>query len=311
MLAVGEEIPGLDLEESTRIDPAKMAVKVLILTTLLVLFLTFGILARGLLLIIPIILLGLIYAHAVELQHQCLHNTGFRSTRLNRFAGVLLGVPTLVSFCDYQASHFQHHKLLGTPRDKEFFNYGYDSLTSLKAFIPHLFMLRHYQDVATTIVRSFVGVTRDDIPERTAKRIRAEYLIMAVFLVMMAAITIALQTPIFLKLWLLPLLVAIPTHALIELPEHIGCENATTDVLRNTRTIRSGKLAVWFTNANNYHVEHHWQPGVPNDKLPDLHNGLAHRITHLETSYWSFYWWFLGRLYERNLGKLRHPAKGA
>lgn len=51
MLAVGEEIPGLDLEESTRIDPAKMAVKVLILTTLLVLFLTFGILARGLLLI--------------------------------------------------------------------------------------------------------------------------------------------------------------------------------------------------------------------------------------------------------------------
>lgn len=310
MITVGEEIDGLDLEKSTVIDPRKMAVKTLILTALLALFLTFAILAHGVLVVIAVILVGLMYAHAVELQHQCLHNTGFRSTRLNRFVGVLLGIPSLVSFSDYQASHFQHHKLLGTPSDKEFFNYGYESLTSLKAFLPHLFMVRHYRDVAVYIARSLVGRTRDDVPDRTAKRIRSEYLIMAAVLLSMAAVTLALQTPIFLKLWVLPLLVAIPTHALIELPEHIGCEK-TTDVLRSTRTIRSSKLAVWFTNSNNYHVEHHWQPGVPNDKLPDLHKMVADRITHLDGSYWSFYWWFLGRLYERNLGRRRHLAKGA
>ena len=247
--------------------------------------------------IIPMVLLGLLYAHCVELQHQCLHNTAYRSTSWNRFVGVLLGLPTLVSFSDYQCSHMKHHQLLGTPTDQEFFNYDYESLTTLRYFIPHLLMFPHHGNVARSLFRATRGrLTREDATPRMAERIRTEYQIMALMLLAMTIITIVFQTPIFLKLWLVPVLIAIPTHALIELPEHFGCNRQTTDVLKNTRTISAGKLAVWFTNGNNYHVEHHWLPSVPNDRFPDLHQRLSGDIENLESSYWSFFWKFFKHL---------------
>src|SRR5438128_669073 len=49
-----------------------------------------------------IVLLGLMYAHLIELQHQALHGVGFRSQWWNRVIGSLLGVPMLVSYTDFQ-----------------------------------------------------------------------------------------------------------------------------------------------------------------------------------------------------------------
>ena len=253
----------------------------------------------GIISVIPMILLGLMYAHFVELQHQCLHNTAYRSTGWNRFVGVLLGLPTLVSFSDYQCSHMKHHRLLGTPADREFFNYDYESLTTLRYFVPHMLMFPHHRNVARSIACAVRGrMTRQDCTPRMAEKIRAEYQIMALMLVAMVVISIVFQTLIFLKLWLIPLLIAIPTHALIELPEHFGCNGKTTDVLKNTRTITAGKIAVWFTNGNNYHVEHHWLPSVPNDRFPELHQRLSTDIENLETSYWSFF----GKFFRHLLG---------
>ena len=247
--------------------------------------------------IILMMLLGLMYAHCIELQHQCLHHTAYRGQGWNRFVGVLLGLPTLVSFSDYQCSHMKHHRLLGTPEDKEFFNYDYEALTTLRYFIPHMFMVPHHRNVAHSIFCAIRGRrTREDCNARMAARIRTEYQIMAVMLLAMVVITIAFQTLIFLKLWFIPLLIAIPTHALIELPEHFGCDGKTPNVLRNTRTITAGKVAVWFTNGNNYHVEHHWLPSVPNDRFVDLHRSLSTEIEYLETSYWSFFWKFFRHL---------------
>ena len=244
----------------------------------------------GIISVVPMILLGLMYAHFVELQHQCLHNTAYRGTGWNRFVGVLLGLPTLVSFSDYQCSHMKHHRLLGTPSDKEFFDYDYQSLTTLRYFIPHLFMVPHHRNVARSIFCAVRGhPTRNDSTQRMAEKIRAEYQIMALLLAGIVAVSIVFQTLIFLWLWLIPLLIAIPTHALIELPEHFGCDRKTADVLQNTRTINAGKIAIWFTNGNNYHVEHHWLPSVPNDRFPDLHERLAGEMKYLETSYWSFF----------------------
>jgi len=287
MIRVGEETADIDLSKLTVINNARLVTKLLIVIALITVFVTLVLLTRGALLVLSMILLGLMYAHAVELQHQCLHNTGFRSRRLNRGVGIVLGLPQLVSFSDYQSSHFQHHKLLGTPEDREFFNYGYEALTSLKSLIPHLLMLRHYWDVAVNISKSLRGLTRTDVPARAAQRIRTEYLIMAGFLFSIAAITVAFNSLIFLKIWLLPLLIAIPTHALIELPEHIGCENQTNDVLRNTRTIKASRFGV-----------------------PELHKKLETRIAHLESSYVSFYWWFLRQLFYGTLQTRRSLAKG-
>lgn len=303
-LKVGEKLEGIDMKELGRINPLVMIGRLIILcliSSAAAAAILFGPLwLQG----IGILFMGLMFAHAVELQHQCLHNTAFKSHSWNRFVGFLLGLAALVSHSDYQHQHMRHHRLLGTKDDREFFNYGYDRL-SLATFIPHIFMIRHYKGVAGDIFKAvFGGFQRDAKPESTRK-IRNEYRLFFLFLAAMAAVSIILWTPLFVKLWLLPLLVAIPGHALIELPEHVGCDLSTTNVLENTRSVRAGRLAVWFVHGNNYHTEHHWLPSIPNHNLPQLRGRIEPGIVHYELSYPAFFRAFFGALLRgARMGKL-------
>lgn len=303
MIGIGEEIAGVNLKELAKVRTYHFQIKLLALIFVVALLVGLTLLLPGWLWVVPSLLLGLAYAHAVELQHQCLHNTAYANRKWNRIVGVPLGIPLLVSFSDYQNSHLKHHRLLGTPEDKEFFNYSYQKLQSLTALIPHLFMVRHYRDVAGYIVKSVAGklVREKDATVKIAKRIRFEYRLMALALAVAAAVTAVFGTTLFLKVWLLPFFVGVLTHALIELPEHIGCNTTLPDVLRNTRTMKASGLIVWFVNGNNYHVEHHWLPAVPNDKFPELHQKVNSRIAYLDVSYWSFYKQFFKHLHNKNL----------
>jgi fatty acid desaturase len=308
MLSVGQELKDMNLHKLAQVESRHFHLKIIVLVAATAALVALTLWAPTPLWILPSLLLGVAYAHAVELQHQCLHSTAYRGRVWNRIVGVVLGLPSFVSFSDYQNSHLKHHRLLGTPEDKEFFNYSYQKLTSITALIPHLWMVRHYRDVVGYIVKSVFGklVRENEATPKMAKKIRTEYQIMAAFLVAMAAITVVFQTPLFLKLWLVPFLVAVPAHALIELPEHIGCNTKVPNVLQNTRTIKASKFAVWFVDGNNYHVEHHWLPGVPNDKFPLLHQSVVGKIEYLETSYWSFYKQFFQHLRAKDLHKAWH-----
>src|SRR5260370_22682420 len=126
----------------------------------------------------------------------------------------------LVPLPNSKSTPVRHPRLLGTKDDREFFNYGYDRLTSLGPLLAHLLMLRHYRDVARFICSSVIGRVKPDIKREVALQIRTEYRLMAVFLLVMAGVSAAFATPLFLEVWLLPLLIAVPAHALIELPEH-------------------------------------------------------------------------------------------
>ena len=309
MIRVGEETGVTNLREIVKVNSIHFQVKLMVLIFVTVTLISLAIFLPLPYWILPSLLLGLAYAHSVELEHQCLHNTAYRSRFWGRVVGVLLGLPSLVSFSDYQNSHLKHHRLLGTPEDKEFFNYAYQKLNSFPALISHLWMLRHYRDVMGYIFNSARGklVRKDEATLKMAKKIRFEYQLMAVFLATMAFVTIYFETTLFLKLWLIPLLVAVPTHALIELPEHIGCNTTIADVLANTRTIKTNKLLVWFVNGNNYHVEHHWLPAVPNDKFPELHTYVKSRIAYADVSYRSFYTQFFRNLRHGNLHQAWEP----
>lgn len=239
-------------------------------------------------------LLGAMFAHAVELQHQALHNTGFRSKLANRAVGVPLGVPMLVSFSAYQASHLRHHRNLGTPENEEFFDYGdqygQGLWKSARGLIARFFMIAHFADWAArgwALLRTgrVAGETR-----AVSRRIAGEYVAMVVFVVALAVVERATGYPAFTLGWLVPLvLVAGPLHALIEMPEHFGCDTDSRDVFVNTRTIRSGPFMSWFTNGNNFHVEHHLCPSVPIEDLSRVHALIRDRIAHYEPTYAGFF----------------------
>ena len=229
---------------------------------------------------------GAMFAHFLELQHQCLHGTATGWRTLDRIIGVLCGLPMLVSFSDRREHHLDHHRYLGSPKDREFFSYDYDELHSWRALAIHLLMLRHYAYVVNNI-RQAISYRSGSWTETLSSKARTEYVIMALW-VIGQVLAVILGYDVVFRLCVLPLVVAIPCHVIIELPEHWGCER-TRNVMASSRTICASRFVVWFTNGNNYHVEHHVCAGIPYDALPNAHAVIKEQIVHLDTSYWQFY----------------------
>jgi len=239
-----------------------------------------------------VIVIGLMYAHLVELQHECLHEHAYNKRWLNRLVGFACGVPMLSSFWHYKYDHLRHHAFLGTPQNREFFNYRFHDLNSVPGFLRGCFHIGRYKDVGVNIGRSLLGRHNPQVTKAgAAKKIRTEYVAFAVVLAGAVAVSVATGSLILLVAWVVPaLLVAEPTHYLIELPEHFGLNSQTDpNVLTNTRTIRAGRFARWFTNGNDLHTAHHFHQGVPMARIPELHVLIEGRVAVLDPSYLGFY----------------------
>jgi fatty acid desaturase len=242
--------------------------------------------------VVTIITNGLLYAHLVELQHECLHEHAFRSRALNRLFGFVSGLPMFSSYSHYKYDHLRHHAFLGTPQNREFFNYQFHNLDSPVGFVLGAYNLGRYTNLLRDLGRSLVGRTNPNVTKTVAaRRIRTEYQAFLVIFAVAIAASIATQSLYLVWVWLLPtVLVAEPTHFLIELPEHYGLNTQTDpNVLSNTRSIRASKFGHWFTNGNDLHTAHHFHQGVPMVNVPKLHEVIKTRIGTYDPSFVSFY----------------------
>jgi len=268
------------------------ALRLATLTTLLVAGATLAMSNNIIAMAVGIFVLGSMFAHAVELQHQCLHYSAFKSRRTNKVIGVLLGLPTLTSFHAYRRSHLEHHRNLGTSSDTPFFIYRFVTAPSIGALMYDLFGISHLKASISAIFGNgdsrLIAVPNGDEPSNISEKF--DYALMGFTLVCACLISMVFGPAIVLKLWVFPfLLVAQPIHFLVELPEHIGCDDGTTDVFRNTRTIVGSGFSRWFTNFNNLHVEHHLEPTVSMDQLPEIFAQVQAQHKQLVQTYWQFY----------------------
>nr|WP_133998968.1 fatty acid desaturase [Streptomyces sp. 846.5] len=239
-----------------------------------------------------VLVLGAAYTHAVELQHQCLHHSAFRGPRPHRIAGVPLGTPLLVSYSHYRVRHLQHHRSLGTPDDTEFFGFDTRRPLTLGALAKGLFDVGRPVAAVRDIGSCLTGRWQYDmgqISPKSRKAVISEYRWFGLFLALLAGACAAGGAPLVLRLWLLPFVAAMPMHFLVELPEHILCDNSSVDVLRNTRSISGSRLTTWFTNGNNLHVEHHAAMNVPINRLRERHGEVQEFGLHVQRTYAEFF----------------------
>ncbi|MET8183622.1 fatty acid desaturase [Streptomyces sp. NPDC005336] len=242
--------------------------------------------------LLGVVLIGAMYCHWLELQHQCLHHSAFRRARLHRLAGVPLGVPLLVSYSHYRARHLQHHRYLGTVQDSEFFGFDSRQPITWSALIREALAFGRLLGAIADIVRCWAGTWSYDIGQISPDREReaaSEYRMFAVPIVGAVMLAALGHGDLVLWVWLLPLLVAVPLHFLVELPEHIMCDNASTDVLNNTRSITGSWFSTWYTNGNNLHIEHHAAMVVPINQLRDRHDITLAFAAHTSPSYPKFF----------------------
>jgi len=222
--------------------------------------------------IMGIIVTGLGIAHGIELAHQALHDTGFTNSKLNRVSGFLFCFPSFISFSAYRHSHLIHHRLVGTKEDSEFFTYNLTFGFFKRIF--NFFLIPKYIDFLISTLRILKGEKygNGQIPKDVELDIKCDIKITGLLLT--AAYFLPFGDSNFLSFWLISqFFVAGVIHTLIELPEHFNCEKLNTDIKYNTRTIQAGRLMTWFTNGNNYHIEHHEYPLV----LPEFTH-LVHPI---------------------------------
>ncbi|UJD89827.1 fatty acid desaturase [Rahnella aquatilis] len=241
-----------------------------------------------------VFLLGAMFAHGIELQHQVLHAQGIKNRKGNEIIGIILGLPMLVSYADYKYSHLNHHKYLGTPQNKEYFDYGdqYGTLNfmTIWALFSRLFMLQQYYSFVKKIFRAIILKDYEDTTPKVSKQIRRDYLVMLIFIISLTGFSYFFGFEIIILLWIVPfIIVASPIHALIEMPEHFQCNTESTHQFSNTRSIKSNAFMTWFTNGNNFHVEHHMMPGLPIDRLHDLHAKISGQYENYSPTYHAFY----------------------
>ncbi|WP_116213025.1 fatty acid desaturase family protein [Streptomyces olivoreticuli] len=239
-----------------------------------------------------VVILAATYTHAVELQHQALHHSAFRRPGPHRWVGVPLGAPMLVSYSHYRVRHLQHHRALGTPEDTEFFGFDTRQGVTWKNMLRGLFDVPRLGRTGREIWRACRGTWEyadGQIAPKAKRAVIGEYRLMGAMLIVAAALCALGEYDLVLKLWVLPMLVGQPMHFLVELPEHLLCETDSRDVLRNTRSIQGSRISSWYTNGNNFHVEHHAAMSVPISQLRDRHPEVERRGTYVVRSYPAFY----------------------
>ncbi len=295
MTSTGERAAPKLLYQRARVSARDQKIFVGKLTAVLLLIIAGGALAlqaNVFAMITGFIVLGAVYTHAVELQHQCLHHSAFTKAQPHRPVGFLLGLPMLVSYSHYRVRHLQHHKYLGTPQDSEFFGFDTRQPLTFRLLLRGLFDYARLLVVLRAIVRSCRGTWAYDlgqIADRRRRDIMSEYRLMGAAIVATAAVSAAGFGEYAVRLWLAPLVFAVPMHFLVELPEHILCDSETSDVLRNTRSITGSWFTTWFTNGNNLHVEHHAAMTVPINRLRERHTEVQDLAKYVDHTYPAFF----------------------
>lgn len=230
-----------------------------------------------------VIVVAIAIAHGIELEHQALHGIGTGRRWLDTKLGFVLGLPLLISVHHYQDRHLHHHQHVGTADDSEFFQFSKEDNNRPLRFAANMLMVPHLAMVARLIWASWTGGSIGRVYNKNKeRRIRRDYAAFGVIVIVAIAL-MAIFRPLDAVVFLaFPIAACI--HTLVELPEHWDCDK-TPSVFENTRTVRAGWLATWFTNGNNYHVEHHLAPALRPEALRAFHLRIASRIAHQNDSY--------------------------
>lgn len=197
------------------------------------------------------------------LVHDTAHQTFFSSRAFNTWAGKWLfgGLPN-VPYHAYRNGHLTHHRHAGTEQD------------------PDLAFVSGYPANGASLARKFL---RDISGLNGIKNIvyqiqtfnlnnQAPFLLSHAFLI---GILFFMGHPhVYLCWWLGQIFVFPLVLRLRVMGEHGGVtEHLHPDPRRNTATTLAGPLArlLWAPNFVNFHLEHHFAPGVPSYRLKEMH----------------------------------------
>jgi fatty acid desaturase len=167
---------------------------------------------------------------------------------------------------------------LATPKPETWGQYlGY--VSGIPVWISHL----------SGLVRNAAGRCEDEyVPAGKRRAVRNEALLMIAAYLALFLGSLALNSPVLIYVWLIPLLIGQPFLRLYLLAEHGRCAYVAS-MLENSRTTYTNWLVRRLAWNMPYHAEHHAYPAVPFHKLPDLHRLAEQHLLVTEAGYLRFH----------------------
>ncbi len=206
------------------------------------------------------------------LLHEVVHNTVFRpgpwSRRWNKFLGYLYAFPSGMSPTQFTRWHLDHHAQLGSeeadPKRHHLSPKKNRRIIKLLYFTPALFPIYFRAARAETAT----------YPEHLQKTIQRERRFAMFFHLICAGLCYGFGGPgVLLRVYLIPVFFIFPiAFGLNRLGQHYNIK--PDDPAQWSTLVRSSLWwNFWFLNSN-FHLEHHYFPGVPFYHLPKLHRLL-------------------------------------
>ncbi|SNS49921.1 fatty acid desaturase [Antarctobacter heliothermus] len=229
---------------------------------------------------------GILMVFLFTLLHETVHDTPFRTHRLNRAAGVLSGALLFLPPIWFRWFHLAHHRHTQIPgKDPEL---AEPKPETIRAWLVHVSGLPIWISHFRTLFRNAAGRCDDDyVPKaRRADVTREARRLLTLYAVALLGSLIA-GSAALLWVWLIPLLLGQPFLRLYLLAEHGRCA-FVTNMLENTRTTFTNRLIRWLAWNMPYHAEHHSFPAVPFHQLPALHAHMAPHLAITENGYGRF-----------------------
>jgi fatty acid desaturase len=218
-----------------------------------------------------IAVLGLFAFNGTVLLHEVLHGLVFRTRRpvWEGLLAALYALPCGISPSQFTRWHLDHHAELGDavadPKRHHLSPRRTSRLLKLLYWTPALFVI-YFRAAARETAR---------YPRELRQRIARERLAsVGVHLALAAALILMASPGVWLRVQVLPLLVAFPVwFALNRLGQHYAIDPADPahwGTLMRRSPFSWDLLFLW----SNYHLEHHYFPGVPAYRLPALRRAL-------------------------------------
>ncbi|MEM9910472.1 MAG: fatty acid desaturase [Pseudomonadota bacterium] len=228
---------------------------------------------------------GIALCFLFTLSHETTHRTPFETAWMNEWAGRMAGLPILLPFEWFRHFHLAHHKFTNIPgKDPELLAGGKPE--TWFDFALYLSGWRYWSGMIGQVLQSAADASPDTYVPSAARPLVVFEARIYIGLYALALLSLFFS-PLMLWIWVLPVLIGQPFLRLYLLAEHGRCAFAT-NIFDNTRTTYTNRMVRFLAWNMPYHVEHHALPQVPFHKLPELHDLMQGRHTHLSPSYAAF-----------------------
>lgn len=242
--------------------------------------------------------------------HYCSHSSLYRSKNANRFVGVVFSLILLMNFHFHKYIHLGHHQetrnkglIVGDTSAWQTFPDIKTYLKALTSFYPltvwknwwiatkgiYLNSLqKHQQEESDTAIKFYASYFKT--PEQRQVVLQNNWLLLAWF-VLMAGLTLIYPWVLFCAYWIPLLTFASPLGFILTITDHYGCESGLNhNELNDTRTMIPNPIVRFYYFNNNYHVEHHLYPSMPEHNYSKIHQLVKHRLKYAEESYLMFHY---------------------